>query len=168
MEGVLVFAKTSKAAAGLTKQITSGTVLKEYLAVTDKMPQQSKGRLTDFLKKDGKTNTSAVVNAGMNGAKKAVLDYEVLQEIEDERTESGKRVLVKIILGTGRHHQIRVQMSHAGMALLGDRKYNLEDHSGLSLGLCSCHLIFCHPLTGKKMEFKVTPNGECFAGFPNL
>lgn len=168
VEGVLVFAKTPKAAAGLTKQITSGTVLKEYLAVTDKMPQQSKGRLTDFLKKDGKTNTSAVVNAGINGAKKAVMDYEVLQEIEDERTESGKRVLVKIILGTGRHHQIRVQMSHAGMALLGDRKYNLEDHSGLSLGLCSCHLIFCHPLTGKKMEFKVTPNGESFAGFPNL
>ena len=82
-------------------------------------------------------------------------DYEVIHQISDERTESGKRILIKIHLETGRHHQIRVQMAHAGMPLLGDRKYNPGEISQLPLGLCSCHLIFRHPITGKKMEFQV-------------
>lgn len=168
VEGVLVFARNSKAAAELTKQITSGTVVKEYLAVTDSMPEKQQGHLEDFLKKDGKTNMSSVVSATTAGAKKAVLDYEVLAELPDERITSGKRVLVKIQLGTGRHHQIRVQMAHAGMPLLGDRKYNPKDTSRLPLGLCSCHLVFRHPANGKKMEFQVNPKGESFAGFPNL
>ena len=168
VEGVLVFAKNKKAAAGLTKQITSGSVVKEYLAVTDRMPEKRTGRLEDFLKKDGRNNTSSVAAAGGDGAKKAVLDYEVLQEIADERTGTGKRILVKIQRGTGRHHQIRVQMAHAGMPLLGDRKYNPGDTSHLPLGLCSCHLVFRHPISGKKMEFTVTPKGDSFAGFPNL
>ena len=168
VEGVLVFSKNKKAAAGLTKQITSGSVVKEYLAVTDRMPEKRTGRLEDFLKKDGRNNTSSVAATGGDGAKKAVLDYEVFQEIADERTGTGKRILVKIQLGTGRHHQIRVQMAHAGMPLLGDRKYNPGDTSHLPLGLCSCHLVFRHPISGKKMEFTVTPKGDSFAGFPNL
>ena len=168
VEGVLVFAKNKKAAAGLTGQITSGSVTKEYLAVTAQKVEKVQGHLEDYLKKDGKTNTSAVVTPETDGAKKAVLDYEVLNEVSDERTLTGKRILVRIQLGTGRHHQIRVQMAHAGMSLLGDRKYNPEDSSGLPLGLCSCHLVFRHPVTGKKLEFQVTPKGECFAGFPNI
>lgn len=168
VEGVLVFAKNKKAAAGLTGQITSGSVTKEYLAVTAQKVEKVQGHLEDYLKKNGKTNTSAVVTPETDGAKKAVLDYEVLNEVSDERTLTGKRILVRIQLGTGRHHQIRVQMAHAGMSLLGDRKYNPEDSSGLPLGLCSCHLVFRHPVTGKKLEFQVTPKGECFAGFPNI
>ena len=168
VEGVLVFAKTPKAAAELNRQITSKTVTKEYLAVTAQLPEEKQGHLEDYLKKDGKTNTSAVVTPETDGAKKAVLDYEVLNEVSDERTLTGKRILVRIQLGTGRHHQIRVQMAHAGMSLLGDRKYNPEDSSGLPLGLCSCHLVFRHPVTGKKLEFQVTPKGECFADFPNI
>ena len=168
VEGVLVFAKNKKAAAGLTGQITSGSVTKEYLAVTAQKVEKVQGHLEDYLKKDGKTNTSAVVTPETDGAKKAVLDYEVLNEVSDERTLTGKRILVRIQLGTGRHHQIRVQMTHAGMPLLGDRKYNPEDSSGLPLGLCSCHLVFRHPVTGKKLEFQVTPKGECFADFPNI
>ena len=168
VEGVLVFAKNKKAAAGLTGQITSGSVTKEYLAVTAQKVEKVQGHLEDYLKKDGKTNTSAVVTPETDGAKKAVLDYEVLNEVSDERTLTGKRILVRIQLGTGRHHQIRVQMAHAGMSLLGDRKCNPEDSSGLPLGLCSCHLVFRHPVTGKKLEFQVTPKGECFAGFPNI
>ena len=129
VEGVLVFAKNKKAAAGLTGQITSGSVTKEYLAVTAQKVEKVQGHLEDYLKKDGKTNTSAVVTPETDGAKKAVLDYEVLNEVSDERTLTGKRILVRIQLGTGRHHQIRVQMAHAGMSLLGDRKYNPEDSS---------------------------------------
>lgn len=162
------FCKNKRAAAGLTGQITSGSVTKEYLAVTDQKPENVQGHLEDYLKKDGKTNTSAVVTSKTDRAKKAVLDYEVLNEVSDERTSTGKRILVRIQLGTGRHHQIRVQMAHAGMPLLGDRKYNPEDSSGLPLGLCSCHLVFRHPVTGKKLEFQVTPKGECFADFPNI
>ena len=167
VEGVLVFAKNKKAAAGLTRQITTGNIVKEYLAVTDRMSEKHQGRLEDYLIKNGRTNTSEVVTSKTSGAKKAVLDYEVIHQISDERTESGKRILIKIHLETGRHHQIRVQMAHAGMPLLGDRKYNPGEISQLPLGLCSCHLIFRHPITGKKMEFQVTPNGESFAGFPN-
>ena len=167
VEGVLVFAKNKKAAAVMTMQITTGNIVKEYLAVTDRMSEKHQGRLEDYLIKNGRTNTSEVVTSKTSGAKKAVLDYEVIHQISDERTESGKRILIKIHLETGRHHQIRVQMAHAGMPLLGDRKYNPGEISQLPLGLCSCHLIFRHPITGKKMEFQVTPNGESFAGFPN-
>ena len=143
--------------------------LKNYLALknTETVPEKRQGRLEDYLIKNGRTNTSEVVTSKTSGAKKAVLDYEVIHQISDARTESGKRILIKIHLETGRHHQIRVQMAHAGMPLLGDRKYNPGEISQLPLGLCSCHLIFRHPITGKKMEFQVTPNGESFAGFPN-
>lgn len=160
--------KTPKAASGLTRQITSKTVTKEYLAVTAQMSDEKQGHLEDYLKKDSRTNSSSVVASKTPGAKKAVLDYWVQEEIKDERTETGKRILVKIALDTGRHHQIRVQMAHKGMPLLGDRKYNAKDLSGLPLGLCSCHLAFRHPVTGKKMEFKAAPKGEAFTGFQTL
>ena len=112
VEGVLVFAKNKKAAAGLTRQITTGNIVKEYLAVTDRMSEKRQGRLEDYLIKNGRTNTSEVVTSKTSGAKKAVLDYEVIHQISDERTESGKRILIKIHLETGSHHQIRVQMAH--------------------------------------------------------
>ena len=150
VEGVLVFAKTPKAAAELNRQITSKTVTKEYLAVTAQLPEEKQGHLEDYLKKDNRTNSSSVVTPKTPGAKKASLDYSIQEEIKDERTATGKRILVKIILDTGRHHQIRVQMAHKGMPLLGDRKYNAADKSGLPLGLCSCHLAFRHPDKRKK------------------
>ena len=168
VEGVLVFAKTPKAAADLNRQITAKTVTKEYLAVTEQMPAEKQGHLEGYLKKDNRTNFSSVVTQKIPGAKKAILDYTVQEEIADTRTETGKRILVKVILDTGRHHQIRVQMAHGGMPLLGDRKYNAGDKSGLPLGLCSCHLIFRHPIDRKKMEFKVIPEGEAFKDFLTL
>ena len=136
--------------------------------MTAQMSDEKQGHLEDYLKKDSRTNSSSVVASKTPGAKKAVLDYWVQEEIKDERTETGKRILVKIALDTGRHHQIRVQMAHKGMPLLGDRKYNAKDLSVLPLGLCSCHLAFRHPVTGKKMEFKAAPKGEAFTGFQAL
>lgn len=121
--------------------------------------------LRDYLKKDGKTNTSSVVPKGTQGGKEAKLAYRVLQEITDERAESGKRYLLEIQLDTGRHHQIRVQMAHAGMPLLGDRKYNSKEKTDLPLGLCSCVLSFVHPVKKKKMRFEIFPEGETFGGF---
>ena len=165
VEGVIVFAKNKKTAASLTSQLTKDGFTKEYLAVTDKMPEIKAGRLENYLKKDGRTNSSTVVSANVAGAKKSILDYEVLNGIDDARTVSGKRIFVRIILGTGRHHQIRVQMANAGMPLLGDRKYNSSDKSGYSLGLCSRKLAFKHPVSQKKMDFVISPNGNCFEGF---
>ena len=165
VEGVLVFGLTPKAAASLSNQISNKTATKKYLAVTDREPAEKSGILEDYLKKESKGNISKVAQAGTKGAKKSRLSYKVLKEVEDNRTETGKRILMEIQLETGRHHQIRVQMSNAGMPLLGDRKYNMSDHSRLPLGLCSCQLVFSHPKTGKKMDFSVIPENMAFAGF---
>lgn len=168
VEGVVVFAKTSTAAAKLNRQMTGGSIGKIYLAVTDQAVEEKKGTRVDYLLKDGRKNLSSVVSEKTKGAKKAILDYEILKKIQDEKTSSGYRYLVKIKLDTGRHHQIRVQMSHAGMPLVGDRKYYFSDVSGFSLGLCSCYLSFRHPANGKKMEFQVIPKGDTFKGFELL
>lgn len=165
VEGILVFAKTPAAASSLSRQISSGEAGKQYLAVTDQVPPAASGTLEDYLKKDGKKNMSFAVGAGTAGAKKAKLAYRVIQKLEDRRTKGGARFLIKIQLETGRHHQIRVQMAHAGMPLIGDRKYYPRDNSGLPLGLCACELAFLHPKTKKKMEFRAAPEGKTFEGF---
>lgn len=165
VEGVIVFAKTSAAAANISKQMTTGGIGKIYLAVTDRKVMDKEKKLIDYLYRDGRKNMSFATEKKTPGAKKAVLSYKLLEEISDKRTVSGYRSLVKIQLETGRHHQIRVQMSHAGLPLIGDRKYNPKDSSGLSLGLCSCCLSFLHPETGEKMYFYVTPQGQAFSGF---
>ena len=115
-----MFALNAKSAAELNRQMTSGKIKKIYLAVTEGEIKTEKAILEDWLKKNNRTNSSAVVAAGTAGAKKAVLSYEVLEtkRIEEEGTEQDGKVrsLVQICLDTGRHHQIRVQMSHAGDA----------------------------------------------------
>ena len=156
VEGIIVFARTPFAAKELSKQISGGQMEKIYLAVTKGKPEKEEGILEDYLKKEGRTNMSAVVPEGTTGAKKARLSYQVI----DEETES---FLVKIKLDTGRHHQIRVQMAHAGMPLTGDRKYG--DSVDTSLGLCACSLTFLYPGTGKQMHFTVKPKGEAFKNF---
>ena len=162
VEGVLVFALNQKAAASLSSQMAGKDASKKYLAVTDRIPENTEGILEDYLKKEPKGNVSSVVSKGTKGAKKARLAYKVLETFQDQRTGTGKRVFMEIHLETGRHHQIRVQMSNAGMPLLGDRKYNPEDHSKFPLGLCAVSLSFRHPGNEKKMEFQITPEGETF------
>ena len=162
VEGILVFALNQKAAASLSSQMAGKDASKKYLAVTDRIPENTEGILEDYLKKEPKGNISAVVSKGTKGAKKARLAYKVLETFQDQRTGTGKRVFVEIHLETGRHHQIRVQMSNAGMPLLGDRKYNPEDHSKFPLGLCAVSLSFRHPRNEKKMEFQIIPEGETF------
>lgn len=121
VEGVMVFAKTPQAAAKLSAQVSGRSVEKEYLAVTAGVPQPESGKLRDFLRRDGRTNTSSVVAEGTPDAKEARLSYRVEQTSAD-----GARALVLVRLETGRHHQIRVQMAHAGYPLEGDRKYGKE------------------------------------------
>ena len=145
--------------------MTTDGIGKIYLAVTDRKVMDKEKKLIDYLYRDGRKNMSFATEKKTPGAKKAILSYKLLEEISDNCTVSGYRSLVRIQLETGRHHQIGVQMSHAELPLIGDRKYNPKDSSGLPLGLCSCCLSFLHPETGKKMDFYVTPQGQAFSGF---
>lgn len=149
VQGLLIFAKTQKAAADLSRQVQDGTMQKEYQAVVCKKLPQREGTLEHYLKKDMKKNISAAVQKTIPGAKRAVLDYKVLKETEDGQ-------LVQIRLHTGRHHQIRVQMAAAGAPLYGDRKYNPQA-SEEGLALCAHHLTFRHPAEGRVMEFFCQP-----------
>ena len=149
--GVMVFAKTKESAAALGRQIASGKADKFYYAVTDGVPEAGKGQLTDYLLRDGRTNTSAVVESSTPGAKRAELSYEILEQ------KNGRAVL-RIHLGTGRHHQIRAQLAHAGMPIVGDRKYNFKENmkpSGEPLCLCSYKIGFRHPKTRRNLAFEI-------------
>ncbi|MDY4691957.1 MAG: RluA family pseudouridine synthase [Blautia sp.] len=162
VEGVLVFALNSKTAGELNRQMRSGQIGKIYLAVTEGCANQKSGVLENWLKKNGKTNTSEVVSSNTPGAKKAKLFYEIL----DTREIKGQRQnLLRIRLDTGRHHQIRVQMAHAGMPIVGDRKYNKNLIPAKQLALCAYELDFAHPATKKKMKFHVVPFCEEFKNF---
>ena len=183
VEGLVLYAKNSKAAAALTRQITQGEVDKCYYAVvkvTDRKGMENVQKeysdravitLENYLLKDSKTNMSHVVPEGTDGAKKAVLEYRVLG------VEAGEELaLLRVKLHTGRHHQIRVQLSEAGMPILNDTKYAVpldeekvkggaRTNSEDSLALCSYRLVFSHPVTRKKLTFEVVPKGKSFALF---
>ena len=165
VEGAVVFAVNQRAAKELNSQLTTGKMKKTYLAVTEKRPAELSGELEDWLKKDVRTNTSAVTSPGTPGAKKARLSYELAESLE---SEDSCRYLLRIALETGRHHQIRVQMAHAGMPLAGDRKYNPEETTDGSLALCSAGLTFIHPGKKKRMEICICPVNERFSGFSQL
>lgn len=151
VEGVMLYAKTKQAASALGRQIASAQADKCYYAMTDGVPARGGGTLEDYLLRDGKTNVSSVVSKSTPGAKRSELSYEVLEQ-------NGKRAVLKIRLKTGRHHQIRVQLAHAGFPIVGDRKYNFKENiapSGSGLALCSYRIAFRHPVTCKKMEFEI-------------
>lgn len=161
--GVMVFAKNQQAAAALSDQVQDGTMVKFYQAVlTGELPDEY-GTLEDYLVKDGRTNTTRIVGKGTKGAKKAVLDYEVLDVME---TDEGVLSYVLIQLVTGRHHQIRVQMASRGAGIYGDTKYNPRfmktKKKYQQMALYATRLEFEHPTTGEHMVFKREPEGDVF------
>lgn len=160
MEGILLVGKNEKAAAELSRQVSDHIHMEKwYLAIVrGKLPGE-KGHLVDYLLKDGKTNMSRVVKEGTKGSKRSELEYEVMWEREG-------RSLVRVHLLTGRHHQIRVQLAHAGTPIVGDTKYGegtVPEKRGEQLCLCSYRTSFIHPRTKKRMEFQVEPG---FAALP--
>lgn len=161
--GVMVFAKNQKAAASLSKEIAQNEMKKTYLAVVEGTAKEEES-LTDYLLKDGRTNTSKKVPKGTKGAKESRLSYECLKTLEDPALAALPLSLVRIHLFTGRHHQIRVQMADVGLPLYGDRKYNPAS-KGSTLALCAFELTFRHPATGKSMTFSCKPTGEIFGKF---
>lgn len=157
VEGLMVFAKNQKAAASLSEQIRGHMFGKHYYAVSVHEAKTPEGILEDYLYTDKRENYTRVVDASNKEAKKAKLGYRFVEQIED-------RYLYDITLFTGRQHQIRVQMAHMGCSLIGDHKYG-EVQEKKTLALCSYRLEFVHPITKKKMDYKIVPKGECFVGF---
>ena len=156
VEGVMVFAKTPFAAGSLSEQVTDGRMKKHYLALLCGKPEEMTGKLVDYLLKDGRNNTSAVVPKGTKDAKRAELNYRVLKAGEET-------ALVEVELITGRHHQIRMQMANAGWPLYGDTKYNpafQETAEYVQTALCAYKLSFVHPKTKKVMEFCIEPDNS--------
>ena len=126
--GLLVFAKTSKAAARLSEQIKDGTMQKKYFTIVEGVVKNNREYLTHYLKKNEKTNTVAVVPQTVTGAKKAELEYRLISSTE---TMS----LLEVNLFTGRSHQIRTQLKHIGHPVVGNQKYGATLGVGKNLAL---------------------------------
>lgn len=149
--GIMVFARTSKAASRLSDAIRKREFYKTYLAVVHGILKDKKGKMEDYLLKNKNTNIVNVVDKNTKGAKYAYLEYNVL-------SESRNFSLVKINLHTGRAHQIRVQFSNAGHFLYGDQKYGRGVNSpGQQIALWSNEISFIHPTTKKNVTFKCNP-----------
>jgi 23S rRNA pseudouridine1911/1915/1917 synthase len=150
--GVMVFAKTSKAAGRLSEQVRTRNVRKLYMAVvrSDELPG---GVMEDYLLKDPVSNTSRVVHGTLPGAKHARLRYSVLSKVDGLS-------LVSIELDTGRSHQIRVQFASRGWPLVGDVKYGLETGGTRGPALWSYLMGIEHPISKEPMEFAELPPNE--------
>ena len=144
--GVMVYARSKKAAAALSKAVQDGSLVKEYVALVHGAPPES-GDWEDLLFKDSSKNKVVVVKKERKGVKKARLEFHRLTE--------GESSLVRIRLHTGRSHQIRVQFSSRGFPLLGDHKYGARDEHTAPM-LFSCCLTF--PWQGKQMRFEKFPD----------
>ena len=153
--GIMVFAKTSKAASRLNLQIKNDEFKKRYYAIIDGVLKEKEGKFEDYLLKDTREN---IVKVDKNG-KYAMLEYKVLNETQGLS-------LVEVNLHTGRSHQIRVQFSSRGYPLYGDQKYNKKANCHEQIALYSHFLSFKHPVTKEIMEFKLDlPNRYPFTLF---
>ena len=141
----MVFARSSKAAARLTKAFNEHNITKKYLAIVHGKMAKDKDTLIDKIEKTSDGNSIISDNG-----KEAVLDYEVLDYNKEFDCS-----LVSITLKTGRHHQIRVQFASRGHFLLGDQRYGVVDNTQISL--FSYYLSFTHPVSKEVLEFKLLP-----------
>ena len=148
--GVMVFAKTSKAASRLAEQMRTGDFEKRYLAVLAGVPREPQAKLVNYLKKNAVNNMVYVCPPTTDGAKMASLEYFVKEE---KRGCS----LVEVKLHTGRTHQIRVQMANIGTPVYGDMRYGGESAKKGNLALWAYSLTFTHPVTKERLRFMAGP-----------
>jgi len=151
--GIMVFAKTSKAASRLSEQIQEHKTNKVYYVVCEGELRALSETLVNYLKKDEKNNLVKIVTQGDKDAKKAELIYKVLDSKDNLH-------FIEVKLLTGRSHQIRVQLSGIGLPVYGDVKYNknTKDKSSKNLALWAGRLEFTHPVTKEKMVFVAPPD----------
>ena len=154
--GVILFAKTSKAASRISHEIRLNRFDRRYLTIVRGTPKKRAGKLTDFLLKDGKKNKSAVVHPGTDGAKKAILRYEVLDVNPSENLS-----LLSVELETGRSHQIRLQLAHIGHPIYGDQKYGQKENKvGEQIALWAHELSVKHPTKDEIVHVSINPPNE--------
>ena len=149
VSGLMVVARNAAAASDLSRQIRENTFEKEYQAVVHGCPEHNSGRLTDLLSRDKARKMTVVVHQPGKDVLPAALRYDVLRG-------NCQLTRLRICLETGRTHQIRVQFASRGMPLVGERKYS-ELNDPCDIALWSCRLAFCHPVTGRYMEFVKQP-----------
>jgi 23S rRNA pseudouridine1911/1915/1917 synthase len=150
--GIMIFAKTSKAASRLSEQVRNKDFGKEYLAVVDGKIENKTGTLEDYLYKDEINNMSKVVSKEKKNSKLAKLDYEALKYNEVKNL-----TLLRINLHTGRHHQIRVQLSHFGHSIFGDQKYGTRGKNK-QIRLWACEVSFVHPVQKEEVRYTDYPD----------
>jgi 23S rRNA pseudouridine1911/1915/1917 synthase len=157
--GVVVFAKTSKALERLNAQFREKETNKTYWAIVENKPKEPKGSLRDYLKKNETQNKSYVVNENSPGAKLALLNYELL-------ASSANYHLLEVTIETGRHHQIRAQLSKIGCIIKGDLKYGAKRaNKDASIGLHARSLRFLHPTTKEEITIVANPPADAVWDF---
>lgn len=153
--GVMVFAKTSKAASRLSNKIRNNEFYKKYYAIVHGKMEYENGSLENYLLKNEELNTSSIVPEDTKGAKKASLDYKVL------KYDSQKNLsLIDIDLHTGRHHQIRVQLAGANHPIYGDQRYGTMNEEHTQIYLWAYKISFKHPVKDEIMAFEDIPDWD--------
>jgi len=145
--GVVLLARTSKAAARLTEQFRTHSVEKVYWALIEGVLDPREGQLTDWLRHDDHHRRVNIVGSTILGAQEARLCYRLLKTVKNYS-------LLEVQLETGRKHQIRVQLSHAGHPIVGDRKYGNRVPFSAGIALHSRRLVISHPTTAARLEFE--------------
>ncbi len=167
--GIIVYAKTEFANKELSRQVQLRQTEKEYLTVVCGNPEKESAVLEDYLKKLKTINMSKITSSEDKQAKPAKLKYEVIESTDTE--EYGILTLLKIKLYTGRHHQIRVQLSNANLPIWGDNKYNklfVRKKDFTQIALWSHKFGFRHPKTKEYMEFTSEPDSYPFKLFKSF
>ena len=156
VSGCIILGRTSKGLQRIQKLFAAGGVHKEYLGVVIGIPQKDRETLEDWLLKNNSKNFSKVVSSSVDKAKHAQLTYEVIES-------SNNSALLKVLPLTGRSHQIRVQLSNMGHALLGDVKYGANTPlSNKEIALHCYKMTFKHPTQDKQISVKSLPNKTAF------
>ena len=146
--GVIIFARTSKALERLNKMLREKTISKTYWAIFKNLPKKEKDTLISFLKKNPKNNKSNVFLKETEGSKKAVLHYSVIKKLDNYS-------LLEIDLETGRHHQIRAQLSSIGSQIKGDLKYGAtRSNKDGSIHLHARKIAFIHPVSKENISLE--------------
>lgn len=151
--GIIIFARTSKSLERLNKMLRDKNIHKTYWAVVKSHPEKKADSLINFLKKDPKKNKSFVYKKEISGSKKAILHYKTIKKLDNYS-------LLEIDLETGRHHQIRTQLSEIGHPIKGDLKYGFpRSNKGGSIHLHARKIQFTHPVNKEEIKLTApTPN----------
>jgi 23S rRNA pseudouridine1911/1915/1917 synthase len=152
--GLIIFSKTSKALTRMNKILKEKKIKKTYLAITENKPKNNEGELVDYLLKNQNKNKSFVVDETHTKSKKAILSYKLLKSLKNY-------FLLEIVLKTGRHHQIRCQLSNIGCCIKGDIKYGAKrPNKNKSISLHSKKIEFIHPVSKLNILVEAKPPDE--------